>query len=109
MNRFSTLVLVPLLTLAASVSAADLLTFTDGRTLAGEYIGGGRASVSFRVGSHVERIGLERIRSLRFDPLREPHAETLPGASSNARIVATGDGTRVLRIQPLPAPATTAN
>ena len=97
------------LCLTTAVSAADLITLSDGRTLEGEYIGGSRTSVSFRVDAHVERFALDGVRSLQFDPGRQPVAEAPSEAATNARIVATGSDGNALVIQSLPTPAGTAN
>ena len=93
------------LCLTTPLAAADRLTLIDGRVLEGEYVGGNRASISFRVATQVERLPLASIRSLQFDPDRQPVAAAPAEPVSNARIVATGEGANALVIEPLPAAA----
>ena len=104
-TRFWTAAMV--LSLSAGAGAGDLLTLKDGRTLDGEYVGGSRTAVHFRVGSRIEHFPLDEVRSLGFDPAREPLVLVVPPAepASDVLIVPAGDGISALEIQRLPSSA----
>ena len=89
---------------AATAAAADRLVLTDTSVLEGEYLGGNRSTLHFRVDGETRHLPLERVDTLALDPVRQPLAAAAPPAppTAHAVIVPTGDGLHAVEIRRLP-------
>jgi hypothetical protein len=100
MNRRHILRLTSTFILFASLGLADTITFRDGRTVNGSFVGGDTRTVRFAVGSRVDNYSVTDISTISFDgggsastpaaERREDRREERRDAQSDAAVLPSG-------------------